>query len=169
MVERLLKEDGKGYVLKSNAKNPFPTGYKPEIDVTEEHDHMLASRYILLEFYVGPSRLVRLTYFLQHLFIKVSGNPQFGHLEAAHHIFAYLKKHPNMGKLAYDSKQPDIDERIFHHNVDWKEFYGDLEEELPPNMPERWGHLVTISAFVDANHAGNVVTRRSNSGIFLFV
>jgi hypothetical protein len=29
--------------------------------------------------------------------------------------------------------------------------------------------LVTISSFVDANHAGNVITRRSHSGIFLFV
>jgi hypothetical protein len=29
--------------------------------------------------------------------------------------------------------------------------------------------LVTISSFVDANHAGNVITRRSHTGIFLFV
>ena len=31
------------------------------------------------------------------------------------------------------------------------------------------GHPVTIHAFVDANHAGNVVTRRSHSGIIIFV
>ena len=97
-------------------------------------------------------------------------NPRFGHLEAAYHIFAYLKKHPDMGKLAYDSRTPDIDESIFYRNADWKEFYGDVTEELPPNMPEPRGHSVTISAFVDAsNHAGNVVTRRSHSGIFIFV
>jgi hypothetical protein len=36
-------------------------------------------------------------------------------------------------------------------------------------MPEPRGHSVTISAFVDANHAGNVVTRRSHTGIFIFV
>ena len=74
-----------------------------------------------------------------------------------------------MGKLAYDSRCPDIDESIFNNNADWKEFYGDVEEELPPNMPKLRGHPVTISAFVDANHAGNVVMRRSHSGIFLFV
>jgi hypothetical protein len=50
-----------------------------------------------------------------------------------------------------------------------KEFYGDVEEGLPPNMPEPWGHPVTISAFVDANHAGNIMTRHSHIGIFLFV
>jgi hypothetical protein len=36
-------------------------------------------------------------------------------------------------------------------------------------MPEPRGHSVTTSAFVDANHAGNVVTRRLHTGIFLFV
>ena len=36
-------------------------------------------------------------------------------------------------------------------------------------MPEPLGHPVTIHAFVDANHAGNVVTRRSHSGIIIFV
>jgi hypothetical protein len=40
---------------------------------------------------------------------------------------------------------------------------------LPPNMPELRGHPVTMSASGDANHAGNVITRRSHSGMFIFV
>jgi hypothetical protein len=48
VVERLLSEDGDGYVLKSKVKNPFPTGYKPEIDVTDELAPDLASRYMQL-------------------------------------------------------------------------------------------------------------------------
>jgi len=36
-------------------------------------------------------------------------------------------------------------------------------------MPKPRGHLVIISAFVDANHAGNIVTWRSHTGIFIFV
>jgi hypothetical protein len=36
-------------------------------------------------------------------------------------------------------------------------------------MPEPRGHPVIISAFVDANHAGNVITRRSHTGILIFV
>ena len=48
VVERLLEEDGEGYVLKSNARNPFPTGYKPEIDITDELDQTLASRFMQL-------------------------------------------------------------------------------------------------------------------------
>ena len=34
-VKRLLEEDGKGYTLRNTAKDPFPLGYKPELDVTE--------------------------------------------------------------------------------------------------------------------------------------
>ena len=36
-------------------------------------------------------------------------------------------------------------------------------------MPEPKGKSVTISCFVDANHASNVVTRRSHTGILAFV
>ena len=36
-------------------------------------------------------------------------------------------------------------------------------------MVELRGNLVKISAFVDANHAGNVVTRRSHTGVLVFL
>ena len=36
-------------------------------------------------------------------------------------------------------------------------------------MPKPKGKPVITSCFVDANHAGNVVTRRSYSGILLYV
>jgi hypothetical protein len=44
-----------------------------------------------------------------------------------------------------------------------------FDKKLPPNMPEPRGQSVTISAFVDTNHADNVITRRTYSAIFLFV
>ena len=71
--------------------------------------------------------------------------------------------------MAYDPKTPEVNEAVFNSKADWMDFYGDVEEELPPNMPTPRGKAVTISAFVDANHAGNVVTRRSHSGILIFV
>jgi hypothetical protein len=36
-------------------------------------------------------------------------------------------------------------------------------------MPEPLGNSFTLHVFVNANHAGNVVTRRSHTGILLFV
>jgi hypothetical protein len=48
IIERLLEEDNKGYILKSKVHNPFPTGYKLEVDITDELDQTLASRFMQL-------------------------------------------------------------------------------------------------------------------------
>ena len=157
--------------MKSKAKNPFPTGYKPELDVTDELGNKLASRFLQL---IGILRwaveIGRIDMFLEMaLLSQYQANPRIGHLEVAYHIFSYMKKHPDMGQLAYDPVVPPVDESIFHSKADWEDFYGKVEEEMPPNMPELHGNPVSISAFVDANHAGNVVTRRSHTGIIIFV
>jgi hypothetical protein len=54
---------------------------------------------------------------------------------------------------------PMVNDLTFQCNADWIDFYGDVQEELPPKMPKLRGNLVTISAFVDANHAGDKVTQ----------
>ena len=105
--------------------------------------------------------LGRISIFLEgSLLSEYQASPRLGHLEVFYNVFAYLKMHPDMGRLAYDSKVPDVDESAFVQGANWKDFYGDVEEELPPIMPEPRESTVIISAFVDANHAGNVVTRR---------
>ncbi len=52
---------------------------------------------------------------------------------------------------------------------EWSDFYGDVAKELSPRIPEPRGNAVDITCFVDANHAGNVITRRSRTGILIFV
>ncbi|KAI2499335.1 Reverse transcriptase (RNA-dependent DNA polymerase) [Fragilaria crotonensis] len=52
---------------------------------------------------------------------------------------------------------------------DWSEFYPDAAEAIPENMPTPRGKDVTMSCFVDADHAGCRETRRSHSGILIFV
>ena len=74
-----------------------------------------------------------------------------------------------MGKLDYDSKTPEVDKSDFNNNTDWKDLCNDVEEELPPKMPDPRGNVVRISAFANANNAGNVVTSPSHSGIIIFV
>ena len=111
------------------------------------------------------------------ILVKVSrlpqyqANPRLRHIEAAYHIFLYLKRHPDMGHIAYDLMAPVVDENVFNNNADQMDFYGEVNEELPANMPEPHGNLVTISAFIDANHAGtgNVVTHHLHSGILSFL
>ena len=49
-----------------------------------------------------------------------------------------------------------------------KEIYPDAEDSLPHNMPQPRGKAIDISVFVDADHAGNRVTRRSHTGILIY-
>ena len=77
-----------------------------------------------------------------------------------------------MKRLVMDPTDMRITEDAFNNLTDideWKEFYGDVEEEDPPHMPEPLGLPMKITAFVDSDHAGNVVTRRSHSGYFIFM
>ena len=90
---------------------------------------------------------------------QYQAGPSLVYLEVLYNLFAYTEKHKDMGKLAYDSKTPEVEESAFNNTADWKDLYGDVEEELPPKMPEPCGNVVMISAFFDANHAGNVITR----------
>jgi hypothetical protein len=144
----------------------------PELDVTPELNDKLGSLFLqligILRWAIELGRLdifVEVSQLLQHHSLL-----RRGHLEALYHIFAYPKKHENGARIVFDPKLPDdFDERVFNSNADWRDFYGDVAEELPPNMPEPKGKSVMISCFVAANHAGNVITRRSHTGIIVYV
>ena len=172
IVESLLAEDyeGENARLKTTARNPFPSGYKPELDVTNElHDDMVSRFLQLIGILRWAVELGRLDIYLEvSQLSQHQALPRKGHLEAAYHIFAYLKKHENGARIVFDPREPNIDERAFNKNANWEDFYGRLIEELPPHMPEPKGKPVTTSCFVDANHAGNVVTRRSHTGILIY-
>ena len=49
------------------------------------------------------------------------------------------------------------------------ELYPDAIQHIPYDMPEPLGEEVYITCFVDADHAGNKITRRSHSGILIYV
>ncbi len=53
--------------------------------------------------------------------------------------------------------------------LNWTNQYRDSTDELPPNMPEPRGNAVQINCFVDADHAGNRITRWSQTGILIFI
>ena len=65
-----------------------------------------------------------------------------------------------MSRLGFVPFQPKVDESVFvSGTMDWKDFYGDIEEELLPGMTEPLVNSAHTACFVDANHDGNVVTR----------
>eukprot|EP00980_Cylindrotheca_fusiformis_P022020 scaffold8906_cov77-Cylindrotheca_fusiformis.AAC.1 len=55
------------------------------------------------------------------------------------------------------------------HKFEWVDFYKDAREEIPDDVPEPLGKEVSVHCFVDASHASDVATRRSQTGILIFV
>ena len=84
-------------------------------------------------------------------------------------MFAFLKAKHN-GVMVFDPTEPLIDESQFKSNEDWSATpYGSCEESLPPNMPKPKGLGFTMRAFVDSDHAGDSITRRSRTGFLIFL
>jgi hypothetical protein len=50
-----------------------------------------------------------------------------------------MKSHLDIGRVAFDPKTLMVDESAFNNGADWKEFYGEVQEELPPKMPKPRG------------------------------
>ena len=87
-----------------------------------------------------------------------------------YHVFTYLNKHEN-SKIVFDLTTVELANPNVFKKVDWSDIYDveDVKEELPPRMPEPRGRSVKMSVFVDADHAGNKVTRRSHTGVLIFL
>ena len=49
-----------------------------------------------------------------------------------------------------------------------KGIYADVQEDIPINAPIPRGKSVQSNCFVDADHGGDWITRRSQTGIILF-
>ena len=72
--------------------------------------------------------------------------PREGHLENALHVMGYLQLKHN-SQLIFDLTYPDIDQTAFP-SFEWMEFYGDVEEAIPPNMSSPLGKDVDLCMMV---------------------
>ena len=88
-------------------------------------------------------------------------------MEQVYHVFGYLKTH-SKHCLFFDQRHPDIDEHAFSR-YEWYDSYRDAKEQVMNDMPPPRGHAVSTHCFVDAAHASNMVTRRSQTGILIFL
>ena len=51
---------------------------------------------------------------------------------------------------------------------EFREYYRDAEDSAPLRIPVPKGRSVKITAFMDASHGNNKVTRRSHTGYIIF-
>ena len=181
-VKTKLKESGHEFNRKLSDPKYSPKGpfsnreYRPELDVSEPCNDEEAKYYMNL---IGVLRwmcelgridiLFEVSVLSQHL-----AYPRTGHLIQALHIFKYLDIHKE-NMLNFDPTYLDMPEQLdpkmnSRCKIEaMKKFYPDAEEAIPDNAPKSRGRPVQINCFVDANHAGNKVTRRSHTGILIFI
>jgi hypothetical protein len=63
---------------------------------------------------------------------------------------------------------PKIDMDAFKER-DWKELYSEAREPLQPKMPEPCGKEIDCRFYVDSDHAGDQLIRRSRTGFSIFL
>ena len=151
-------------------KTPMSDLYHPEMDDSPLLDAKGASQY---RAFIGSGNwVITLGRFDVHYAIqslsRYSMAPREGHLTAVKRVFGYLKKY-NKGKVVIDKSHRDTSQHVTPEYDTWKELYPEAEEEMPPDMPQPRGTKARMTVFVDADHAHDLVTRRSVTGILLFV
>jgi hypothetical protein len=156
------------YRVPAKADNPFPVEYKPELDTSDPLDPECSSFYQhligVMRWMVELGRVdiaTEVSLLSSHL-----AYPREGHLEAALHIMGYLRLRHN-SRLIFDPSYPKINKKLFP-KYDWTEFYGDVEEAIPPDMPEPLGKDLDVRMMCDSDHAGEQRTRRSRTGFLIF-
>ena len=181
-VKQQMKKDGFQFNKKLSdpkysPQQPFSAkAYRPELDTSLECNDVQGTYYQnligVLRWVVELGR-IDINYEVSVL-SQYLCNPRTGHLAQALHVFKYLDIHKE-NFICFDPTYVDLEEPVNDLNSPetrarvMKEFYPDAEEKIPPNAPEPRGKPVQINCFVDADHAGNVVTRRSHTGILVFL
>ena len=69
----------------------------------------------------------------------------------------------------FDPYEPDIIDSDFAAENQSASPYGEYEQEIPANAPEPRGIGFTMRVFVDSDHSGDIITRRSRTGFIIFL
>ena len=157
----------RGQSLKNKAPSVLPSGYKPELDATDPCSDEDASYYSsvigILRWAVELGRIDICTEV--SLMASYMAAPRTGHLRAVLHIFAYLNGH-DRSRLVFDARE-------FNHEpaqiADWTGYYPDAKEAIPPNTPTPLSKPMQMTCYIDSDHAGDLVMRRSMSGVLLYL
>ena len=158
-------------------KNPFSNlQYRPELDMSRLCD---PDEHQFFQQMIGIARwmieLGRMDINIEvSLLSRYCAAPRIGHLTQLLHIFHYLRTHPSLD-LIYDQTKINIHEATIlpHQRAQYKAtalktLYPDACDYLPPNMPPPLGKSVQLNSFVDADLAGELTTRRSQTGLIIY-
>jgi len=99
--------------------------------------------------------------------------PRETHLDLVKHVFSYLKYSEHMNRsIAIDSNPMNYERQDPNYEAlipDFLQDYPDAKDEIDPNLPEPYGHALETTILVDSDHAHDQKTRRSLTGLIVFV
>jgi hypothetical protein len=151
------------------ANQPMHSDYVPELDITpllnNEDTNFFQSQISILRWMVELGRLdihIQVAMLSSYLV-----QPRQGHMEAIYYLYGYLKSH-DRSTMVFDTEYINWNEDDFPQ-YDWSEFYRDAREDHPNNAPLPRGMPVQINTFIDAGHARNKITRRSHTGVLIYL
>jgi hypothetical protein len=94
--------------------------------------------------------------------------PREGHLKVVKRMLPYLKTFPK-GRAIIEISYFDHSVYLVEDHSNLMEFYPDAGEEIPKDLPPEKGPRVRMTIYVDADHAHDLVTRRSITGILVML
>ena len=178
VIKERMNKDGVRFKSKKVADQPFTSvDYRPELDTTEYCNDEQVQFYQSL---IGIARwlceLGRLDILTETSMLSAFlAAPRLGHLHQAMYMYKYLEDHKR-SKIVFDTTYVNInddhvvpEERASFRAKYMKELYPDAVEDLPPNPPIPRSKPVQVSLFVDADHAGDKMTRRSRTGVLIYL
>ncbi|MCP4273878.1 MAG: hypothetical protein GY781_18300, partial [Gammaproteobacteria bacterium] len=167
-IERLERMIGKEFALHNT---PMSEAAHPELDdsaLLNAEDHSKFRSLVGCANWLITLGRFDIAYAVNSL-SRFSMQPRQGYLKAMIKVFGYLKKFYK-GKILIDPNYPDHAKFQTPEYDQWQEFYPDAQELVPDKSetPPFKGKPVRITVYKDADHAHDVLTRRSVSGILLF-
>jgi len=151
------------------AQQPLPTSYHPEIDASpplNNEERLLYGSYVgILQWAVELGRID--VCFATLTMASQLALPRHDHMKKVLQIFGYLKTHLN-SRLVYDPNARDWND-VKWISGDWKDYYPEATEQIPSDAPPPRGRKFQTNMFVDADHAANLVNRRSVTGFIIFI
>ena len=93
--------------------------------------------------------------------------PRIGHMNRLKRIFGFLKQYKSCS-IKFRTEEPDYS-KYKSKDMNWKYVYGDVEEEIPTNMPKAKGRKVVLTMFADANLYHDKVTGRLVTGLIMML
>ena len=169
---RKLEEDDliDGNLIPQNT--PMPDDCHPELDNSQLLDPTGIRKYqMLIGMAQWANQIGRLDIcFAVSSLSRFSTCPREGHLQLAVRLFGYLKKYANR-RIVVNSEPFEFDDdfRKNSFHPDFLEDYPDAHEEIDSEHPTARGKELHVCIFFDADHAHDQKTRRSITGMIVFV